>query len=55
MTLTRKGNKVTMEFELIPEGQERTSTGKNFKAYSSQGFKYEEGLGYSINIIYAKK
>ena len=55
MVLTKTGNKVVMEFDILPEEQERTKTGKNWKAYSSNGFQYEQGLGYSLNIIHSKR
>lgn len=55
MKLTKTGNKAIIELDLIPEGQEKTKTLKNWKAYSTQGFIFEQGLGISINIIHSKK
>ena len=55
MTLTKQGNKLTIEIELVPESQAPlSSTGKSKIAYTSKGFKFEQGLGVSLNIIHAK-
>lgn len=56
MTLTKTGNKLTIELDLIPEAQAPlSSTGKSKIAYTSKGFKFEQGLGVSLNIIHSKR
>jgi hypothetical protein len=56
MNMTRKGNKLTLEIDLVPEGQAQVSkSGKSKIAYTTGGFKYHEGLGLSINAIYRDK
>lgn len=56
MTITKQGNKAVIELDLTPEGQAPLSTtGKSKIAYTSRGFKFEQGLGVSINIIYSKR
>jgi hypothetical protein len=52
MKITKNDNKLTIEVEL--EAGHPSSTGKTTILYSSGGFKYEQGVGVSLNVIKAK-
>lgn len=55
MILTKQGNKLIIEVDLTPEAQAPlSSTGKSKIAFTSKGFKFEQGVGVSLNIIHAK-
>lgn len=56
MKLTKTGNKLVIEIDLNPEASApHTKSGKNKMAFTTGGFRYEQGLGIAINIIYSKK
>jgi len=54
MKIIKNGNKLTLEIELDPTGKP-SSTGKTTILYSSGGFKYEQGIGVSVNVVKSKR
>ena len=53
MKVTKTGNKLIIEMDLEPEASAPLSkSGESRLAFTTSGFKNEQGLGISINIIY---
>lgn len=51
-----QADELVIRVPFTPESTARlSSTGKNKIAYSSGGFKYENGLGVSLNVIHSKR
>lgn len=56
MKVTKSGNKLLIEIDLIPEAAAPSSkSGKSRIGFTTAGFKYEQGLGIGLNIIYSKR
>ena len=56
MRITHTNNKLVLDIDLTPEASAQLSkSGKSKIAFTTGGFKYENNLGISINIIYSNR
>jgi hypothetical protein len=53
MEVKREGNKLTITVELT--AGRPSSTGKSVILFSSEGFKWYEDIGISLNVIKSRK
>ena len=56
MKVTKTGNKLTLVIDLLDvESAPTSASGKSKVLFTTGGFKYNDGVGISVNVIAGRK